>query len=292
MIGTSSRPEEMRDALRCGMPGCKCAQPRGNVHCPSHPDEHPSLSISERDGTTLVHCHAGCTQDAVFAALRERGLWPSRADASRWELRTADGGHVATHVRTDRPDGAKSVRWEQPDGRPGLGGVSTSALPVYGAERLNGATEVVVAEGEPAADALLEKDIAAVATVTGASGTPSDDSLQLLLGRTVYLWPDADTAGIEHMDRLGERLRALGCEDVRVVRGVDAADVVGGDVRRLLSKARPWQPPKPNLLLKGSPCEVRLPEVYLADVKPSDGQGPLPSLPLLDQSAYVIEWWS
>lgn len=27
-----------------------------------------------------MHCHAGCPQDAVLAALRERGLWPSRTD--------------------------------------------------------------------------------------------------------------------------------------------------------------------------------------------------------------------
>lgn len=44
--------------------------------CPAHHDGTPSLSLSiGRNGATLVHCHAGCTQAAVISALRERGLW-------------------------------------------------------------------------------------------------------------------------------------------------------------------------------------------------------------------------
>jgi len=52
---------------------------REGVHwmarCPAHADRTPSLAL--RDGHTgvLVHCHAGCSQEAVIAALRGRGLW-------------------------------------------------------------------------------------------------------------------------------------------------------------------------------------------------------------------------
>lgn len=46
------------------------------ARCPAHEDSTPSLSISEtRDGKLLVYCHAGCSQDAVTAALRELGPW-------------------------------------------------------------------------------------------------------------------------------------------------------------------------------------------------------------------------
>jgi putative DNA primase/helicase len=45
--------------------------------CPAHHDREPSLSIREADdGKILVHCHAGCDQKPVIAALRSRGLWP------------------------------------------------------------------------------------------------------------------------------------------------------------------------------------------------------------------------
>ncbi|MEO5931634.1 MAG: hypothetical protein ABIR47_16990 [Candidatus Kapaibacterium sp.] len=37
--------------------------------CPAHDDQIPSLSISiGREGTLLIHCHAGCSPDAVLAA--------------------------------------------------------------------------------------------------------------------------------------------------------------------------------------------------------------------------------
>ena len=44
--------------------------------CPAHDDRDPSLSISDGDnGKVLVHCHAGCSQADVIAALIELGLW-------------------------------------------------------------------------------------------------------------------------------------------------------------------------------------------------------------------------
>jgi phage/plasmid primase-like uncharacterized protein len=49
------------------------------AQCPAHEDRTPSLSLADSadgaDGRVLVHCHAGCTQEAVIAALSARGLW-------------------------------------------------------------------------------------------------------------------------------------------------------------------------------------------------------------------------
>ncbi len=50
----------------------------GVCRCPAHDDRSPSLSIRERGGKVLVHCHAGCPQSDVIEALRARGLWPER----------------------------------------------------------------------------------------------------------------------------------------------------------------------------------------------------------------------
>ena len=80
------RAEEIARALRGRRSG------RGYVaRCPEHDDRLPSLTITERDGRVLVHCHAGCSQVDVIGALRARGLWPERdqrpftaADRSRW----------------------------------------------------------------------------------------------------------------------------------------------------------------------------------------------------------------
>jgi len=52
------------------------------ARCPAHDDRTPSLSISEGpDGKTLVHCQAGCDQQSVIAALKERGLWSERSNS-------------------------------------------------------------------------------------------------------------------------------------------------------------------------------------------------------------------
>src|SRR5574337_497427 len=71
-----SRPNRAKivAALQCGRPGCVCAKGK-QVHCPAHDDEHPSLSVDEREGRILVHCFAGCSQDAVIEGLRRRGAW-------------------------------------------------------------------------------------------------------------------------------------------------------------------------------------------------------------------------
>jgi putative DNA primase/helicase len=47
------------------------------ARCPAHDDRNPSLTISTgNQGKVLVHCHAGCDQAQLIAALRSRGLWP------------------------------------------------------------------------------------------------------------------------------------------------------------------------------------------------------------------------
>jgi len=44
--------------------------------CPAHEDHNPSFKISEGDdGKTLFYCFAGCSQEAVMDALKDRGLW-------------------------------------------------------------------------------------------------------------------------------------------------------------------------------------------------------------------------
>ena len=46
------------------------------ARCPAHDDREPSLSITDaKGGRVLVHCHAGCDQRDVIAALRSRGAW-------------------------------------------------------------------------------------------------------------------------------------------------------------------------------------------------------------------------
>ncbi|MDP9115185.1 MAG: CHC2 zinc finger domain-containing protein, partial [Acidobacteriota bacterium] len=58
------------------LPKCRKAGKGWVVCCPGHEDNNPSLSISEENGTLLVHCHGPCDQGAVVEALKGLGLWP------------------------------------------------------------------------------------------------------------------------------------------------------------------------------------------------------------------------
>jgi putative DNA primase/helicase len=114
-----------------------------SVCCPAHEDRSPSLTIGiGDDGRVLVHCKAGCSFDAVLAALRlePKDLFPESASAStsrrspgrtadkpketfpsaeaavaawekirraklvgRWDYHDADGRHVFSEVRFPPP---------------------------------------------------------------------------------------------------------------------------------------------------------------------------------------------
>jgi hypothetical protein len=119
------------------------------ARCPAHEDRKPSLSISEgEDGRALLHCHAGCTAEAITSALQLTlaDLMPERSSTPSWRppktqmqprretktkaprFRTADeaqaelvkqhGPCSATWDYTDEGGDllGRIVRWDLPDG--------------------------------------------------------------------------------------------------------------------------------------------------------------------------------
>ncbi|MFN8545848.1 MAG: AAA family ATPase [Candidatus Binatia bacterium] len=244
---------EQRGARRNGIElRTRCVEPARHAHG----DAHPSLRWHPDRG--VWRCAVcGLGGGAIDLARRLGVELPPRAVAdtreTTWTVRDAAGRPVAVHVRLDAPGQPKRYVWRRPDGRTGLGGLRAADLPLYGGERLaalDPATPVVVTEGERACDALTARGIGAVGTVTGASGTPSDDVLRVLVGRAVVLWPDADPPGRTHMARIAARLAAHGCA-VRwcdpwpdASDGRDAADYAGAteELRAALDAAPAWGP--------------------------------------------------
>ena len=139
---------------------------------------------------------------------------------TEFEIRDTAGELVAVHMRFDKPDGTKNMPWKLPDGTRGLGGMKLPDLPLYRSETLPGAakcTALVLTEGEKAADVLAaaEPTLLVVGTVTGAGENqpiPSPAVLQPAIdtGLPIYLWPDTDTDGADHMQRIGQALTAAG----------------------------------------------------------------------------------
>ena len=67
----------------------------GMCRCPAHEDRNPSLNVTERGGQVLVHCHAGCTQEAVLEALAARGLDIRQPNGVNGTAHADDRGEVA-----------------------------------------------------------------------------------------------------------------------------------------------------------------------------------------------------
>ena len=73
------------EAILSRLLGVKRAGDGWSALCPAHPDRNPSLSVHEREGKTLVHCHAGCSVEAVLDALQltSRDLFSESAGTQR-----------------------------------------------------------------------------------------------------------------------------------------------------------------------------------------------------------------
>jgi len=238
-------------------------------------------------------CRACGAGGGVLDLARRLGVRPSWSDSSRGaarpggEKRRATGPRakttkttryricdergelVAVHVRHDRADGTKSMPWETPDGKSGLGGRALESLPLYGCEDLGSIPEgrVVLTEGEKARDALAECGFLALGTVTGAECTPSLEAFACLKGRHVLAWADNDDKGRAHMDRCAARAIEAGATEVRLVVWPDAPDSgdaadlcaqlsadrrampaaaseLRGRIEAVLSTAKAWTPPE------------------------------------------------
>ena len=112
----------------------------------------------------------------------------------RYAVRDGSGAPWATLVRT--PD--KSMWWEGPDGRPGLGGASVTEAPLYGSERLKHVpldVPVILTEGPKDCEAVWRAQLPGVGTMTGAAIIPAPSVLEVLRDRIVLVWPDNDEAG-------------------------------------------------------------------------------------------------
>jgi hypothetical protein len=81
----------------------------GTARCPAHDDRNPSLSVSDGpDGKLLVHCHAGCSQAEVWAALKDRGLVGERRNGPVMMSRRREISNAVTGLRPRSDRGAEA----------------------------------------------------------------------------------------------------------------------------------------------------------------------------------------
>lgn len=210
--------------------------------CPAHEDRTPSLSVAVgSDGRVLLHCHAGCTTEAIAKALRleVRDLFPATADAA--EIWTPGGQAVAVYPYADEggvvlfevirtadkqfrqrvpdPTAASGYRWKLDGTRRVL-----FHLPQLLAAVAAGKT-VYIAEGEKDVMALERAGVAATCN-SGGAGKWRPEYNAPLRGAVVVIVADKDEAGRAHAAKIAQSLQGIAssCVTVEAATGKDAAD--------------------------------------------------------------------
>jgi 5S rRNA maturation endonuclease (ribonuclease M5) len=191
------------------------------------------------DGRVLVHCHGGCTQEAVIDALRARGLWHEGGYPTK-AMRVISGGLdfnnvpsqpenkriAATFDYTD-PNGTllyqvvkydpKDFRQRRPDGNGGwirdLKGVQRVLYRLPELLKYPEGT-LFACEGEKDADRIASLGYCAT---TVASGTWTGIDLTPVAGRDVIVLEDADKAGVKKALQTATSLHPV-AKSVRIVR--------------------------------------------------------------------------
>lgn len=117
--------------------------------------------------------------------------------------------------------------------------------PLYNLPNIFSAPEIVIVEGEKAADALIAQNIDATTAMGGASAPLDKTDWSVMRGRSVVIWPDNDAAGKAYADRLKAYLEGQGAAGVTILQipasrpeKWDAADAEGDDLGALIRAMR------------------------------------------------------
>jgi predicted transcriptional regulator len=235
--------------------------------CPAHDDNNASFSVAQGDKGVVFHCHAGCSQDDVLEALRRIGLWPepdSNGSPRRqrivaiYDYTDASGNLLYQVVRLDpkdfrqrRPDGKGGLIWSQGDRRVLYRWPDLVAYPD---------ATLGITEGEKDAERLATLGLVAT---TVANGNWNGVDVEAVRGRDVWIFEDADKAGVKKALATANALHGV-ARTIRVVRlpghehtaekhGKDVSDWLDenpargvDDIAEACRKAALWEPAGPR----------------------------------------------
>ena len=187
--------------------------------CPSHDDQRASLSWRDGEKGLIVTCFAGCTVQAITAALGvpltalfADGSQPFKPQIVKAYDYCDEAGTLLYQVLRMLP---KDFRQRQPDGK-GDWIRNITKPPVrrvlYRLKELQGEQEVKIVEGEKDADRLWALGVPAT-TNSGGAGKWVDEYSAILVASgvlRVVVIPDNDPPGEAHAKTVADSCRAAG----------------------------------------------------------------------------------
>ena len=219
--------------------------------CPAHADKNPSLSVRQVDGKALIHCHAGCSTEAILSALgiEARDLFEDvgaeRRIVAEYDYFDEKGKLLFQVVRFE----PKDFRQRRPDGR---GGWSWSLREVrrvlYRLPDVIAAKSVLICEGEK--DCVTARALGLVATCNPCgAGKWREEYSECLRDKRVAIIADADEPGRKHAAQVAASLSGK-AEIVKILEFPNAKDLsdwvaTGGTREMLLERigsTAEWRP--------------------------------------------------
>lgn len=217
------------------------------ARCPNHNDKQNSLSVSEKDGKVLLHCHALCSANSICAGIgiELKDLFIASSDngqkAATGQANTKKRQIIAAYDYTDEtgnllfqavrtePKGFFQRRVENGKEITNLTGVRL--IPYNLPEIIKNANRAVfICEGEKDVETLRAKGLVATCNPMGA-GKWRDEYSEFFKDRNCYVVPDNDDAGRKHAEAVARSLDGK-AKEIRIVNLPDLPEK--GDVSDFL----------------------------------------------------------
>ena len=164
----------------------------------------------------------------VRKAKREAPIDDLGHATAKWDYLGPSGTLIAVVYRYDPPGRRKEFRpWDAKRRKM----APPNPRPLYNQPGIATAGQIVLAEGEKCAQALIDAGVCATTAMFGANAPVDKTDWSPLDGKVVLIWPDRDKPGWEYADRASQAILAAGAESVAILYppaekpdGWDAAD--------------------------------------------------------------------
>ncbi len=216
-----------------------------NVQCPVHEDRQASLSITEKSGKILLHCHAGCATKDILEklgiALRDLFLEPQKqkervTDTYQY---TDENGKLLYEVCRWFP---KKFTCRRPRGSSWVNNLEgVERVPYHLPEIVKSKDIILIVEGEK--DVETARALGFVATCnSGGAGKWKAEWSKYFEKRIVYIIPDSDGPGQIHAQFVATQLKNSTKFIVPLHEHKDLTDwaPTREQLLDLLNDAKPW----------------------------------------------------
>jgi len=158
-------------------------------------------------------CNGHLPEMATTSTIKRAPVDELGPATAKWDYRDAEGRLIACVYRYDTAEGKEFRPWDvrsramrAPDPRP-----------LYNQPQVATASQVILVEGEKAADALIRKGMAATTAMNGANAPVEKTDWTPLKDKQVVIWPDNDEAGHQYVRRAAEAIANSGAASVAIL---------------------------------------------------------------------------